>query len=452
MTASFLVLSIDRILHCCLLATILYIIPLRKRPHFPARISAGLLLGAVFAFYLPKLRVHCSGFIFHLLPIKNPLTVCVVFSLTDVLPVLLFCAGLIYLCCESSPAKAIYTAILAYLTQSLSYTLFVIIFPAYFHHPYEARVLPILWHEILIAAIVHLPVYFIFARKLPLDGIYRFDCIYSIPILAFIIITVRYLNVISTRILQAQGSYLFTFLMISNLMLDFVLLATQIVYRNGAKLRAELEVRNHIQSLQQKEYQLFRNNMDALNHKLHDLRHLVRSLQVSPDAAQSQAALKALEEHIAVLDCSMNTGNETLDALFSEAWLRCGDQKIQWTCMADGAVLNFMSPTDLYILLGNALDNAMEAAAQAEDPQQRFLSVTIQRANQLAYVRIENYCSVIPKFSNGLPLTTKSDKFQHGYGTLSIQSICQKYHGECSMRIEQDIFITELMIPIPPTT
>ena len=449
MPAFSLILAADRILHSCILAAVLYAIPLRKRSHFPVRISIALLLGIILAADLPLLRMQISGFILRLLPIKEQFAVHIVYSLTDVLPLLLFSTGLIWGCCETPPAKAIYAAVLAYLTQSFSHTIFVLIFPQYFHHPYDAREFWMVFHEILIAAVVYILVYIIFVRKLPLDGIYRFDCVFAIPVLTFIIIVVRCFNIIATRVFHAEGSYLFTFLNITNLMLDCVILTSQIVSRNGAKLRADLEVQQHTQMLQQKEYHLFRRNMDALNHKLHDLRHLVLSLEVSPDPEQSQAILKTLEEHIAVQECSMNTGNETLDALLSETWLSCGTKKIQWTCMADGAVLDFIAPMDLFVLLGNALDNAMEAAAQAEDPQQRFLSMTIRRINQLAYVRIENHCSVIPQFSKGLPQTTKADKSQHGFGTRSIQNICHKYNGECRMSVEENVFITELMIPIP---
>ncbi len=45
--------------------------------------------------------------------------------------------------------------------------------------------------------------------------------------------------------------------------------------------------------------------------------------------------------------------------------------------MADGSAVSFIDPIDLYTMLGNALDNAIESAAKISDPQKRLISVNI---------------------------------------------------------------------------
>lgn len=58
----------------------------------------------------------------------------------------------------------------------------------------------------------------------------------------------------------------------------------------------------------------------------------------------------------------VHTGNDALDAILSEKGLACEQGGIAFRCMADGAAVGFMAPTDIYSLFGNALDNAIEAS------------------------------------------------------------------------------------------
>lgn len=435
-------------LHACILSSLVFMIPLRKRPHFHLRLILGLILAFIVVAKLPPLRIVLFRALYldkiHYAPLSY-----LAYTLTDVLPVLLLSCGLIYLCCDIRFHKAFYASSLAYLTQSIAFTAFNILFPDFRHRPYDASMFPILWREFLVAAVVYAAVYFILARKLPRDGTYRFNCVYPLPVLLIIILSDRYFSIVSTHFFNAEGTPLFGYMLIHEVVLSILLLSTQTKHSNIAKYRTDLEVQTQVQALQQKEYKLFKKNMDALNHKLHDLRRLTRALQLSADDEANQALLQELQEHINTHDCFMDTGNDTLNALLSGVWLRCEHQKIHWTCMADGTAVAFLPPTDLFVMLDNALDNAVEAAAQATAPEDRFLAVTISKNQQFAYIRIENYCLEAPEFADGLPQTTKPDKEQHGFGTRSIRDICVKHGGQCRMRAEDHLFITELLLPIP---
>lgn len=436
------------ILHGCILASILFIIPLRKRSRFALRLILGIVLALITVAVLPGLRIT----VFRALYLDRiqyvPLSY-LAYTFTDVAPVLLLSFGLILLCCDIHPHKALYSAALAHLTQGIAFTVFNLVFPSFHHRPYEAGTFSIFWREYLIAAAVYAIVYFVIVRKLVRDGTYHYSCVHALPILLTVIFADRYFAIVSVQSFHIQGTPLYEFLLLQGLLVSILLLLIQANYRRISKYRADLAAQEQMQALQQKEYNLFQKNMDALNHKFHDLRHLINALQLSPDANANHPLLQELQEHIDIHSCFIDTHNDTLNALLSGVWLRCGHEKIQWTCMADGTALDFMPALDLYILLENALDNAMEATVLAPDPGDRFLSVNISKAQQFAYIRIENFCAVTPKFSDGLPLTTKPDKSQHGYGTRSIRSICEKYKGQCRMRVEGNLFITELLLPIP---
>ena len=65
----------------------------------------------------------------------------------------------------------------------------------------------------------------------------------------------------------------------------------------------------------------------------------------------------------------VRTGNEILDTILTEKSLICENSGIHISCVADGSLLAFMNPVDLYTLFGNALDNAIEAVRKLESKE-----------------------------------------------------------------------------------
>ena len=116
--------------------------------------------------------------------------------------------------------------------------------------------------------------------------------------------------------------------------------------------------------------------------------------------------------------------------------------------MADGQALDFLDPFDLYIMLGNAFDNALECVSALQETDKKFMSVNIRRKGNLALVCLRNYCDHALTFSDGLPITTNAEKSEHGYGMKSIREIAEKYNGTVSAGVESDIFTLNIMIPI----
>ena len=115
------------------------------------------------------------------------------------------------------------------------------------------------------------------------------------------------------------------------------------------------------------------------------------------------------------------------------------------SCMADGEQLKFMDEIDLYTLLGNALDNAIEANEKIADVAKRWISIQIQNKKGIILVEIVNPFVGSIKLKNGLPITSKGDKLSHGYGTQSIRSIVEKYNGQMTIKTENDKYLLRII-------
>ena len=77
--------------------------------------------------------------------------------------------------------------------------------------------------------------------------------------------------------------------------------------------------------------------------------------------------LKELEQSVQIYDAMVKTGNEALDTLLTEKSLYCEAHGIKISCVVDGKSLAFLDPVDLYAILGNALDNAVEGVSGFSD-------------------------------------------------------------------------------------
>lgn len=175
------------------------------------------------------------------------------------------------------------------------------------------------------------------------------------------------------------------------------------------------------------QYQISKETIEMLNIKCHDLKHQIR--QFRSQGMIDEESLSEMEHIIDAYDCNMKTGDSTLDIILTEKSLLCNRKNIKFTCIANGFELSFMNPCDLYALFGNAVDNAIEAVENVEDPEKKYIGLTVRLVGKFYSVHLQNYTREKVSFENGLPQTGKPDKNNHGYGVKSMQMLVKKYGG-----------------------
>ena len=114
--------------------------------------------------------------------------------------------------------------------------------------------------------------------------------------------------------------------------------------------------------------------------------------------------------------------------------------------------MDFINTIDLYAILGNAIDNAIEAVEKIQVPEQRQIDVMIYKKQQFLAIHVVNPIPERLVYEDELPVTTKRSKSDHGYGLKSIRYILRRYDGTLSISDEDGFFSLMLLIPIPSTT
>jgi len=221
----------------------------------------------------------------------------------------------------------------------------------------------------------------------------------------------------------------------------------QLQQQKQIKSESELVAQRQMWALHKAQYEMSRESIEIINRKCHDLKHQVAALKHIRDPEQREEVLDSLQSAVMIYDAALETGNEILDTVMTEKSLICTKYEIALSCIADGKQLAFLNPVDLYTLMGNALDNAIEATLPLP-PAERLIRLRIQERSGLVFLQIENPYRGMLDLSDGLPLTSKVDKCNHGYGLKSIRDIVEKYHGFLNLETEGGLFVLRLSFPL----
>lgn len=226
----------------------------------------------------------------------------------------------------------------------------------------------------------------------------------------------------------------------------FILLV-QIQQCREVELKSTIAVERMLRDKMKEQYAVSKENIEIINRKSHDLKHQIGMLRHMPANEEREDFLTKLERDVTIYDNTMQTGNEALNIVLTEKGLLCYDQQIQWTCMVDGHLMDFMKTIDVYTLFGNALDNAIEACRKVNEVDCRVISITVLKRAGVTVVEIENYFDgVLQKNGNQL-MTRKTEKSSHGLGMGSMRQIVDTYGGTMKWEAKDQIFCLTMAFP-----
>lgn len=198
---------------------------------------------------------------------------------------------------------------------------------------------------------------------------------------------------------------------------------------------------------EQEQHEISRDTIDVINRKCHDLRHQIAALR-NMSSEDQEKSIAELENAVLIYDSFPKSGNRDVDIILAEKSLLAEKNHIIIRSIVDGNGLSFLTVEDLYSLLGNALDNAIEAAGQEREEARRIITLYAAPKGNLFTIHIENPCAKEPLFMDGLPVTSKPDKDYHGFGVRSMRYLCEKYQGALTTGWEEGIFSLDILFPV----
>lgn len=159
--------------------------------------------------------------------------------------------------------------------------------------------------------------------------------------------------------------------------------------------------------------------------------------------------LQKMGVELKTVDTVLKTGNVMVDATLNSKLTLAKSKNISVDAKAKVPEHPTVSEVELCAIIGNLMNNAIEACETLENPAERFIRVFIGTFKEQLYISVTNsYLGTRTRASGGKYHTTKQEQDSHGFGLLRIDTITAKYGGYVNRQSEEGAFATEIMLPL----
>lgn len=239
------------------------------------------------------------------------------------------------------------------------------------------------------------------------------------------------------------------------IILSLVLLFAVMFFRMKQQHEMELEIvrlkQDRVEILE-RDYQTLRQTY-ADNAKLyHDLHNHIEAIYqclTQGDIKEATRYCEDLRTPVREISQTVWTGDKAIDYLISSKMALAEQEHIKTKVNIEYPHNTNIRSVDLTTILGNLLDNALEAAKTAPD-NLRFLNLTVRRINAMLIIKVENGYGEAPTQKDGSLLTSKIDKAFHGWGLKSVQTAAEHYDGTINAEYKDGIFKSVVTLSFRP--
>lgn len=193
-------------------------------------------------------------------------------------------------------------------------------------------------------------------------------------------------------------------------------------------------------------------NMRGWRHDYHDHLQALKAYLDNQDTAAARQYLNELEDKLDAVDPLVHSGNAMLDAIVNAKLTLAERLHIPVNEKVIVGNTPLIKDVDLVVILGNLLDNAIEAISEQPLHEKRQLRLYIGIVKQQFYISVTN-TRPADQVIDYQYASTKSDK--RGLGIRRVNKLVAKYDGMINRQYEASVFVTEIAIPIhaaKPTT
>lgn len=181
-------------------------------------------------------------------------------------------------------------------------------------------------------------------------------------------------------------------------------------------------------------------------HDYHNHIQTMKAYLIMGNLDKLASYLNELDTDLTAVDTVIKTGNITIDAVLNSKISLAKSRGITVDAKAIVPKNLSVSEIDLSLIIGNLMDNAMEACMKTEK-NKRFIRVYIDILKGQLYIYVMNSTSGKLKKSGKLYLSTKNQKY-HGFGLMRMDKVVDRYQGYVDRQDEEDVFVTEIMLPL----
>lgn len=190
----------------------------------------------------------------------------------------------------------------------------------------------------------------------------------------------------------------------------------------------------------------------------HDYHNHIQTLKVliyearqrdndNPYLARMDEYLTKLNDDLTNVDTVLKTGNVMVDAILNSKLSLIRTRNIEVHAKAVVPAELSISQVDLCAIIGNLLDNAMEACLKQPEGERRFIRIYMGILREQLYISVSNSMGDGLQ-KNGKRYASTKKAGAHGFGLMRIDRLTDKYDGYVNRQNEQGVFVTEVLLPL----
>ncbi len=189
----------------------------------------------------------------------------------------------------------------------------------------------------------------------------------------------------------------------------------------------------------------------GMRHDMKNTISLIMQLAAGKEE-ELKAYLEELNETMDRLEFRFKTGNTVVDTLLNMKYHEIASTVPDLRMDVEGLQFPeklFIQSYDIGIVIGNALDNAIEACLKVKEPDaEAFIRISSFQKRELFFLKVENSFDgkVVRKPQNEFSVTDKADRENHRIGLANIKSTAEKYQGTMDFKVNGRVFILSVMM------
>lgn len=280
----------------------------------------------------------------------------------------------------------------------------------------------------------------LFSKKRTLQRRYLFILFGVTTVMFFVTVLITFMEIKNKAVNSVISILFFAVMLILLMIIFFGTFKLTEYYENQEELKLTTlknQMLEKSMSETEQTFMLWKKSMHDYKHNIANLITLADNNNLDGIKAYLQSENKLLTKKLFYY----KTGNDTVDTILNIKQRTAEDKGIAFIINAEIPEKCPVSSAHFASVLGNLLDNAIEASIDEELP---FIEVKIKPVKSYLMIVISNKCTR----SNIKLETTKSDKQLHGIGINSVKQTVKEYKGTFLTDHTDGIFNAEIMIPM----
>ena len=208
---------------------------------------------------------------------------------------------------------------------------------------------------------------------------------------------------------------------------------------NERHMRELAEQQLQIQVSYYEKEQQARDATRALWHDIKKYTYATQDLFQHGDMENAVQSLQQATTALSEIHQTVDVGNAVVNGILERALEQVQNQGISLDFNVWVSDQLPISAVDLYIIMGNTIDNAIEACQQVPAADSPTISLTLRQQNHTLFYAIDN------------PIPAKQGKKPgdvHGYGIRNVKNCVAKYHGMTTVSKQDGVFSVQIQLPL----